>query len=715
MTVERSLQKKALDRCSAPRANVPVSTSEGLGPGIVRLCPEADELALFPILNSDLKSSKADELPHDLTPRFFKTDDCAYGFSIDPIEGCHLYGTGEVAGPLERSGRQSVLWNHDCPGYTDRDLSLYQSHPWVLGVRKDGSAFGVLACTTWRLALDLSDGVTMVAEGPPFALILINRRSPEAVLRGLAELSGLPPLPPRWALGYHQCRWSYTPADKVREIAKSFRDKKLPCSALWMDIDYMRDFRIFSVDEERFGDPAALNRDLHAEGFRTVWMIDPAPKRDEADLVYSSGTKGEHWLRTAGGFQDYLGEVWPGATVFPDFTRPQTREWWSQLYRAFLNLGVDGVWNDMNEPADFGSVTKVVTDDAWHRGGDGDDFMLPPGPHTQYHNLYGLLMVKASRDGMLAARPNQRPFILTRANFLGGHKYAATWTGDNGTSWDDLAWSVSMVLNLGLSGQPFSGPDIGGFMHRPGEVSSGPLFARWMGIGALLPFARGHAAKGMPNKEPWAFGASVEATCRRALEIRSQLVPYLYTLFREASQTGLPVLRPLFFHDPANVSLREEYRSFFLGRDLLIEARMTPSGDFASVRPQGVWRELKLSEEDSDLPRIMLRAGAILPLGPVEQYVGERQGDNLTLIVALDDQGSAEGTLYEDDGESYRYEKGEYRLTTWEAVTSGLNVEVRVRGVEGLGVAPNRAVHIHVLGIGKVMIREGEIGRLTKP
>lgn len=711
----RALQQRALDRCVAPRHAVPTGALEALGAGIVRVGPATEEPPPpFPVLRSGIESQGPGSLAEDLTPRFFRTEDGAHGFSMTVSPGTHLYGTGEIAGPLERSGRRSVLWNHDEPAYTDRNPSLYQSHPWVLGLRADGTAFGVLACTPWRLALDLSRDITMVAEGPPFPVITIDRSSPEGVLRGLTELTGPPPLPPRWALGYHQSRWSYAPADAVRELARSFRERKMPCTVLWMDIDYMKDFRIFTVDEEGFGDPRALNADLHAEGFKTVWMIDPAPKRDPADSVYSSGTEGGHWVRAAGGHQDYLGEVWPGPTVFPDFTRPETRKWWADLYPPFLALGIDGIWNDMNEPSDFGSPTKDMTDEAWHRGGTGEDFDLPPGPHPQYHNLYGLLMVKASRDGMLKARPDQRPFILTRSNFLGGHRYAATWTGDNGTSWDDLAWSVSMILNLGLSGQPFAGPDIGGFMHRPGETSDGGLFARWMGVGALLPFARGHAGKTMPAKEPWAFGPEVEATCRRALELRSRLVPYLYTLFREASHTGLPVMRPLFLHDPANPNLREEFRSFLLGKDLLVETRLSPAGGYAPIRPEGEWQLLELGEVDPELPRLALRAGAILPLGPVEQWVGEHDHGERTLIVALDAEGCAEGVVYEDDGESYGFEAGVFRFTTWQARSTEAVVHIRPHHVEGRFQAPERPLRVIVLGAGEAVGRDGEEIRIRR-
>ncbi|MGE0479326.1 MAG: TIM-barrel domain-containing protein, partial [Phycisphaerae bacterium] len=465
--------------------------------------------------------------------------------AIEP--GTSLYGTGEVAGPLLRNGRINICWNTDAWCYDAGVYSLYQSHPWVLAVRADGSSFGVLADTSWKCEVDLTDGIRFTADGPAFALYVIERPTPQEIVQTLAALTGKTPLPPLWALGYHQCRYSYFPEARVREIAKEFRERRIPCDVIWLDIDYMDGFRVFTFDHEKFPDPKKLNADLHALNFKTVWMIDPGVKVDSGYAVYDSGREGDHFVRTPAG-EEFHGVVWPGDCAFPDFTRPETRTWWARLYKDFIAQGVDGVWNDMNEPAIFRVHTMTMPLDNVHRGGGG----LPPGSHAQYHNLYGKLMVRATREGIEAARPASRPFVLTRANFVGGQRYAATWTGDNEATWEHLDYSVSMILNLGLSGQPFAGPDIGGF-EGAGEPR---LFARWMGVGALLPFARGHTAKGTRDKEPWAFDAEVESSCRTALERRYRLLPYIYTRFHEASQNGMPVVRPVFFLDPKDPALR---------------------------------------------------------------------------------------------------------------------------------------------------------------
>jgi alpha-glucosidase len=645
-----------------------------------------------------------------LTPDFSIVDG-EQVVTLDVPEGTSLYGTGEVAGPLLRNGRQTVCWNTDAYGYDETTPSLYQSHPWVLGVRPDGSAFGVLADTTWRCEIDLSSGVVFRAtEGTePFEVIVIDRESPQAVMLALGGLIGTMPMPPLWALGYHQCRYSYYPESRVREIATGFRDRDIPCDVIWFDIDYMDGYRIFTFDKDRFPDPQGLNDDLHGQGFHTIWMIDPGVKCEEGYFVYDSGTAGDHWVKAAGG-EDYVGDVWPGACVFPDFTRVQTRQWWAGLYGDFMAQGVDGVWNDMNEPAIFNVPSKTMPLDNWHRGGAEAGVKLnrePAGPHARYHNVYGMLMAMATREGIQQARPEKRPFVLTRAGYLGSQRYAATWTGDNSAEWDDLEASIPMVLNLGLSGQPFCGPDIGGFIGN----GDGEMFARWMGIGALLPFSRGHTGKGNIDKEPWAFGPEVEETCRLALQRRYVLLPYTYTLFHEASQTGMPVARPVFFADAADPALRSEDDAFLIGADLLVEPFVTPDRDRAVVLPEGArngskWRRITLIGEGDhpDLPKLYARVGSIIPTGPVVESTNELLGDDgegmeypLTLIVTLDENGAAEGVLYEDAGDGLAYRTGGFRLTKYIAETNGGRLSLGVQRLGGNLAEPERPIRARVI------------------
>ena len=373
----------------------------------------------------------------------------------------------------------------------------------------------------------------------------------------------------------------------------------------------------------------------------------------------------------------YVGPVWPGDCVFPDFTIPQVRQWWGGLYKNFISMGIDGIWNDMNEPAVFKKETNgTMPLDNLHRGG-GD---LPPGPHVQYHNVYGLLMVKATREGIQKARPDKRPFVLSRANFLGGHRYAATWTGDNNATWEHLKWSVPMSLNLSLSGQPFNGPDIGGFVGN----ATPQLWAHWISMGAFFPFSRAHSAKGTEDQEPWSFGKETETAARTALQRRYRLMPYLYTVFHEAHLSGLPVMRPVFFADPSDISLRMEDQAFFIGKDLLV----IPQWATSVQTPKGIWRSISLVGEDPQADQyqcdLKVRGGSIIPLGPVVQTTEEiTQELPLTLIVVLDEQGRAAGTLYEDVGEGYGYLNNEFCLSKFKARKQGSCVVVECTEQKG--------------------------------
>jgi alpha-glucosidase len=586
-------------------------------------------------------------------------------------ESTDLYGTGEVPGPLRRNGTRTVAWNFDAYGWGGDAANLYQSHPWVLAVRADGSSFGVLADTPNRCLIDLSKGIRFEADGQEYPVIIVEGDSPQDVVRSLGRLTGTMPLPPRWALGYHQCRYSYTPDDRVREIADSFRDKKIPCDVIWYDIDYMDEYRCFTVDNWSFSDMRGLNAELHGKGFHTVAIIDPGIKQEMGYHVYDSGDAIDAWVQTAAG-APYVGSVWPGRCVFPDFTMGHVREWWGGLYGQFLSLGIDGIWNDMNEPAVFNVDSKTMPRNNHHRA---DPELGGPGSHARFHNVYGMLMAQATWEGVQRSRPHMRPFVLSRANHLGGQRWAACWTGDNSASWAHVDYSVSMVLNLGLSGQPLSGPDIGGFAG----AGTGEMFARWMGIGALQPFARGHTGKGNIDKEPWAFGRDVEKTCRLALQRRYRLLPYLYSLMREAAETGLPPVRPLFFADTADPALRAEDDSFLLGNDLLVVCHTGPGKIKPEpVFPAGNWVKVSLVEgdlDDPDLPELYLREGAILPLGPVMQWSDERPLDEIELLVNPGPDGRAVGYLYEDDGDGYGYREGGYRVTEF-GFSDGMNTSV---------------------------------------
>lgn len=608
--------------------------------------------------------------------------------AIDP--GTTLYGTGEQAGPLARNGRSIACWNADRPGYTDAEEGLYQSHPWVVGVRADGSAFGVLADTTHCCEVDLRDGIVFRALGPAFGVVVIERDHPLDVVRALADLTGRIELPPKWSLGFQQSRWSYNPADKVLEVARKFREHRLPCDVFWIDIDYMDGYRIFTFNPEEFPNPRGLASDMHAMGFRVIWMLDPGVKDDPNDPTFQACIAGEHAILRADG-EAFRGSVWPGPCVFPDFTRAPTRDWWGSRVVEFAGAcGFDGIWVDMNEPAVFSpNGTTTMPFDNVHRA---DDDLGGTATHERYHNLFGMQMARATQAGVRKAYPERRPFVLTRSNFLGGHRYAATWTGDNVSNWDHLRWTIPSILNMNLSGQPFVGCDIGGFM---GEAT-GDLFARWMGIGALLPFARAHSAIGTADHEPWAFDERTLDVCRRALERRMRLLPYLYTLFHGAATRGDPVCRPVFFADPADERLRDADASFLLGADLLVRASVDEAGSACpDAMPTGDWRRVQFEGDDTGLPELFLRAGAVVPVGNVCQHVDDA-GEDLTLFVAPDARGEAVGTVYEDAGDGHAWRDGECRLATFRVTPAGDGYEVSIE-TEGWAWDEARTVRVAVI------------------
>ena len=637
-----------------------------------------------------------------VSPVFSKNDEGRFVASIKIDPDTSLYGTGQVAGPLLRNGFVTETWNLDAFGYGLDATNLYTSQPWVLAVRADGTAFGVLADTTQRCEIDLRGGITFRGVGHEFPVVVIDRDSPQAVMRGLAELTGKIAMPPRWAVGYHQCRYSYNPDTRVMEVAQEFRKRHLPADVIWMDIDYMDGYRVFTFDNEQFPDPKGLNDYLDSIGFSNVWMIDPGVKKEEGYFVYDSGTEHDAWVKTAQG-KVYTGEVWPGVCVFPDFLNKDVRTWWAGLYTDFMAYDIDGVWNDMNEPAVFNVKSKTMPEDNVHHA---DPELGGTGTHARYHNVYGMQMIRATREGVMAANPDKRPFVLSRANFLGGQRYGATWTGDNSATWAHLDMSIPMTVNLGLSGQPFAGPDIGGFAYN----GDGELYARWMGFGTLFPFARAHTAKGNINKEPWSFTPEIEATCRRALERRYRLLPYIYTLFHDSATTGDPIAMPTFFADPTDPALRSEDDSFLLGPDLLVSAKVTPESDRAAVLPRPIdgvaWARFDFKSfdggrdsKDSDLPDLYIRPGAIIVTAPVTQYFGDRpdQRDEITLLVHLDANGEATGTLYEDGGDGMEYMLGDYLMTTFKATSKNGKVTVEAAKREGRMQAPDRKVRVRVI------------------
>jgi alpha-glucosidase len=472
------------------------------------------------------------------------------------------------------------------------------------------------------------------------------------------------PMPPRWALGYHQCRYSYYPESTVRFVAQNFRVRRIPADTIWLDIHYQDGYKPFTWDAERFPNPARLVSDLSQQGFRVVTIVDAHPKKESGYEPYDTGIAGDHFVKNADG-SIYEAPVWPsraernpGPSVFPDFTRPPTRTWWGSLYARFLDLGIAGIWNDMNEPAVFDTPTGTMPLDVRF------DNEGAPASHAAVHNVYGLLNARSTYEGLQRLRPNARPFVLTRATYAGGQRYAAVWAGDNVSEWTHLRGSIPVLLGMGLSGMPFVGVDIGGFAEAP----SAELYTRWLQLGVFYPFMRTHTTFGTPDQDPWSYGTDHEALNRRAIELRYELLPHIYNVMHDASVSGLPALRPLmleFPNDPVTYGLDDEA---MFGRDLLIAPVLWPNASERSVYlPAGTWVDFwtgarfagnatyRVPVTLRSIP-IFVRAGALIFEHPVVQHTGELRGQPLRIVAAAG--GDGETSLYEDDGETRAYEQG---------------------------------------------------------
>ncbi|HXB13436.1 MAG TPA: TIM-barrel domain-containing protein, partial [Bacteroidia bacterium] len=621
-----------------------------------------------------------------LNPSFYVSggNNCS---SVSCGTGVDFYGTGEVTGTLRRNNTSITLWNTDNFNYASYGgQQLYQSHPWVMGVRADGTAFGVIADNTWEMTIAISDTNIVFTSlgGPAFRVLTFEAASPQQAVEELGALTGKISLPPVWSLGYHQCRYSYMSDTQVEGIADSFRVNKLPCDAIWMDINYMDSFKIFTFSPSGYPNPTALNSFLHTNNFHSVWMIDPGVKQEPGYNIYDQGAAGNYFVKTNDQATDYVGTVWPGNCVFPDFTMPATRTWWSGLYSGFMATGADGIWNDMNEPSVFNGPNGTMPINNWHRGGG----TLLAGSHLRYHNVFGRLMVQASRAGIAAANPTKRPFVLSRSNFLGGQQYAATWTGDNAATTSFMQLSVPMILTMGLSGQPMIGADVTGYSGTP----TPDLIGQWMALGTFYPFYRNHSETGTPMREPWVNGPAIEQVCRIALQRRYRLLPYIYTLTQESTTDGLPIMRPLFFAEPTNASLRSQQQAFMLGDILMI----VPKWATGVNSPSGVWTSISLVGEDSKndpyQPNVLIKAGSILPLGQIIQSTANYNADSLSLIVSLDANNTAHGVNYTDSGEGYSYQSGAYLMREFNIQPLGTDSLILTATVDSgsLSTATNR-------------------------
>ena len=639
---------------------------------------------------------------------------CEDGLRIDlPLEAAmQVYGLGEKTGGLDKRGRTWAFWNTDEPLHIPTRDPLYQSIPiaylhtprGTLTVFSDSPSqqyFDVAESNQDRLRIEAYDAQVDI-------YLRWDETLPDAVC-AYSGLTGVAPLPPLWALGFQQCRYSYLDEARVLEVAERMRRERVPCDVLYLDIHYMDGYRVFTWNPQRFPEPRRMLDDLHQQGYRVVSIIDPGVKADPDYPVYLEGIQEGVFLQRRD-CTPYIGRVWPGDAAFPDFTRQRTRHWWARHQTGMLATGVDGIWNDMNEPSDFSGDTDyrplfTVPDDLI-AANDGH-----PVSFGRLHNVFANGMNQATRHAFAMQAADKRGFVLTRAGYAGIQRHATVWTGDNHSWWEHLALMIPMHLNLSLSGVPFCGADTGGF-----QLNASPeLFTRWFAAACLMPFFRAHSALDTLDHEPWSFGSRTLDTVRRFIELRYQLLPYLYTLLETACDDGTPLIRPLLWDWPDDPRVVNRSDSFMLGNALLV-APVRESGiqERSVYLPSGNWYDFWNGAmhtgptsivADAPLERLPLfmRAGTIIPFESIRQHTGEPGDAILRLLVAPSAAESAParamGTLYADAGEGHDYQSGAY----WRAELKLDATRVSAVTIAGAGPAVSRWTHMAVFRVGQAL------------
>ncbi len=608
----------------------------------------------------------------------------------------HYFGLGDKAAGLDIRGQAFTNWNTDAVGWHYGSDPLYKSIPFFLALRK-GKSYGVFLDNTYQSSFDFGkqspDMYSFGSIGGALDYYFFYGPDPKSVVTQYTALTGHTPLPPRYALGYQQSRYTYYPESRVYEIAKELRDHRIPADVIYLDIDYLQGYRAFDINRTYFPHFEQMVQDLAKQNLKLVVISDLHLAAQKGYKPYDEGIAGDDFVKNPDG-SVYIGPVWPGPSAFPDFTLQRVRDWYGSLYKDFVQMGVRGFWNDMNEPSVFRYPERTMPLDTVHRVDEPNGERKTD--HREIHNVFGMEQVRATYDGLRKLAPDQRPFVLTRAGFAGAQRYAATWTGDNQATWEHYKLTIPTLLGLGISGYAFVGSDTGGFVNSP----PADLTTRWFEVAAFTPLFRDHNSNDTMPKEPWVHGPVQEAIRRHYIEERYRLMPYLYTAFEENSRDGIPVMRPIFleyptFGDPKqdNADWVGNDSEFLFGRDLLVAPQLAEGLNPNEVQlPAGDWfdywtgrkltgpHQFKQNVALDQLP-IYVRAGAIIPEQPLTQSTAEVPQGPLELRVYPGPD--CQGSLYWDEGDNFNYLKGGFYRQSFSCATIESGITVNLSAVEG--------------------------------
>ncbi len=582
---------------------------------------------------------------------------------ISKVNDClAYYGLGEKGGDLNKKGCYTENFNTDDPETDDDSITYYKTIPFYVALKEEAT-YGIFFDNSFRSYFDMGkemgDRIFFGAIGGQIQYYFIPGENIKEVVKNYTALTGRMEMPPLWSLGYQQCRFSYFSQEEVRELVKTFEEKDIPLDVVYLDIDYMDGFRVMTFKTPNFDDAAGLIGDLKEKGIRTITIIDPGVKVDEEYDVFKRGKEGNHFTKKLDG-EMFIGAVWPGDSAFPDFSNKDCREWWKSELKKFISEhGMDGIWNDMNEPCVFNNDHKTMLETCLHNSDNGVI------EHKEFHNRYGFEMSRCSKEAQEELHPNERGFSMTRATYAGGQRYSSVWTGDNMSLWSQMRMSISMNANLGISGFSFVGNDVSGF----GLDSSEELFIRWMEMGPFIPIFRNHSNMYTRRQEPWAFGPRAEKIAKKSIELRYELLPYIYDLYYISHKEGLPIFRPMIMEYEKDMNLLNMREQFMLGENMIVAPVLYEGERSKTVYlPKGSWFNYFTMEKlqggkwyklpcELDEILVFVKEGAIIPTYNKKFRNVKERPNNILLKVFGE---TAKGFHYNDDGHTMEYLEGKY-------------------------------------------------------
>ncbi|HHD2716625.1 TPA: glycoside hydrolase family 31 protein [Clostridium perfringens] len=582
---------------------------------------------------------------------------------ISKVNDClAYYGLGEKGGDLNKKGCYTENFNTDDPETDDDSITYYKTIPFYVALKEEAT-YGIFFDNSFRSYFDMGkemgDRIFFGAIGGQIQYYFIPGENIKEVVKNYTALTGRMEMPPLWSLGYQQCRFSYFSQEEVRELVKTFEEKDIPLDVVYLDIDYMDGFRVMTFKTPNFDDAAGLIGDLKEKGIRTITIIDPGVKVDEEYDVFKRGKEGNHFTKKLDG-EMFIGAVWPGDSAFPDFSNKYCREWWKSELKKFISEhGMDGIWNDMNEPCVFNNDHKTMLETCLHNSDNGVI------EHKEFHNRYGFEMSRCSKEAQEELHPNERGFSITRATYAGGQRYSSVWTGDNMSLWSQMRMSISMNANLGISGFSFVGNDVSGF----GLDSSEELFIRWMEMGPFIPIFRNHSNMYTRRQEPWAFGPRAEKIAKKSIELRYELLPYIYDLYYISHKEGLPIFRPMIMEYEKDMNLLNMREQFMLGENMIVAPVLYEGERSKTVYlPKGSWFNYFTMEKlqggkwyklpcELDEILVFVKEGAIIPTYNKKFRNVKERPNNILLKVFGE---NAKGFHYNDDGHTMEYLEGKY-------------------------------------------------------